>query len=251
MALPQKTVFAGLFVLFVLVVVLLSSFYVKCLTPVLPLSEDQEKCFQLSAELSEAHRLIKEKTEECDGLEKENTRISKTMDRLASQLSSYPRDTPEDIIKENKSLRRQLLKNDGISLLGYLGLVDMLEGNRNLRAENWGLKKANQAYRIYLENQGVYLSDITGKKIDTTESPLYIEKAEHRVTVNKLRLERANREADRYSYEARLSKSGQNVAEAMLQREVLAKERDKYKGLYEEWMKYAKSLEVPQIVPIR
>lgn len=206
------------------------------------LQETRDKYSQLEAKLKNTEEKLAKKDKDYDTLETERDRLTRERDKLSQERGDYPRDTPEDIIKENKTLRLQLFKNDTTSSAGYRMLVDMLEDNRILRAENFGLKKENQAARDYLEGQGVYLSTITGKKTNITESPLYLEKAEHKATREKLKLEKAERDADKYYYEAQTLKSNQELAKIIQERDKLFQERDLYKKSYEQWKNYAKSL---------
>ncbi|MDD2731755.1 MAG: hypothetical protein PHI53_01010 [Candidatus Pacebacteria bacterium] len=190
---------------------------------------------KLQARVYEAEKEAREKQDLLDKRNKEYELLVKQKDKLLQERDDYPRDTPEDVVKENKVLRYQLLRNETTSAIGYRTFRDMIEDNRTLRAENLGLKRENQAARAYLEEQGIYLSSITGKETDITESPLYLEKEEHNATKNRLFLERAKREAERSSFEAQVLKLQQELSEAIRDRRV-------YKEAYEAWRRHAKGL---------
>ena len=199
----------------------------------------EEKYLQLGIRASDAEKKAAESQEALDKRNKEYELLVKERDKLVQERGDYPRDTPEDVVKENKSLRLQLLKNDVTSSVGYKKLVDMLEDNRELRAENWKLKKENQHARIYFEKQGVYLSSIDGKQFDITESPLYLEKAEHNVTRVRLKLAEEEKKAANIFYELGILKKDQELTKTINEREL-------YKTGYEQWRAYAKSLETPK-----
>jgi len=202
----------------------------------------EEKYFQVEAKLRDSEEKLEEKTKDYFALEKEKRIIADERDKLVHERGEYPRNTSDDIIKENKCLRLQLLKNDVTSSIGYRSLNDMLEDNRTLRVENWKLKRENQSARNYLEVQGIYLSEVTGKKADFTQSPLYLEKAEHKTTRGKLKLIEEEGKAARIFYELETLKKDQELAKTI-------NERDLYRTGYEQWRNYAKSLETPKLEP--
>lgn len=206
------------------------------------LQYQEVKCLQLEARAREAEKKATENQVALDKKDKEYEVLVQERDRLVQERGDYPRNTPEDVIKENKTLRLQLVKNDTVSSIGYRKLVDLLEDNRTLRAENFGFKKENQAARIYLEGKGIYFSNATGKTLDETKSPLFIEKEEHKETIAELKLEKAKRDAGKYYYEAQILKLDQELAKTI-------QERNLYKIGYEQWRNYAKSFEDPKPNP--
>ena len=213
----------------------------------------KEKCLELSIKLEEKEDELEKKNDDYSKLEKDKKEITNERDKLEKERREYPRNTPEDVIRENKVLRTQLFKNEVTSSSGYRILTDMLEDNRDLRGENWRLKRENQNARIYLERQGVYLSDINGREINITQSPLDLERAQHKETKTELTSERVQRNTDRLEYEIQNIKIGQELREALRNFESLSKDleravrdRDLYRKGYEEWKKYGRSLEDPK-----
>jgi len=217
-------------------------------------SQDQKQREEL-AQLAIRARDFEERAEEVqkilDNLNKEYEIIVKERDKLVKERMKYPRDTSEDIIKENKTLRVQLIWNEGTLSIGDKTLTNIIEENRTLRIKNFGLRRENQTARDYLENQGIYISDINGKEIDPTQNPLYLERARHEKTRADLVLAQTERDTDLSYYKDKFYKLGQEITRikqelSKTEQELskAEKERDSYKKGYEDWVNYAKSQKI-------
>jgi hypothetical protein len=201
-----------------------------------------QRVSKLETELQTTQEQFTLRTVEYDKLSFENGELRREKDVLVGERLTYPRNTPEDVEKENKSLRLRLLKGDGTADVGYKMLCRSLESNADLRAENYALKKSNQKARILLEIQGIYLDCVKAEEIDPTETPLAIEKAEHNAT--KRRLERVLAERDAASEDSRsvMIKDNSYIDRLRADLSKRTMERDKYERELKQYQDYVRSL---------
>lgn len=163
-------------------------------------------------------------------------------DSLSAERGLYPRSTPEDVVKENKDLRKRIVYNNTLSRLGYKEVLSLDDEVNDLRIENLKLKRQNKNAATYLEKQNIYIGDLTGRELPETESPLGIEKAEHATTKTRLKAKeeeakqaREQREIDKGKYEL-------DVARLALENKETRLDRDKYKKDFEAWKAKAQEL---------
>ena len=143
----------------------------------------------------------------------------------------------EDAIDRIRVLQQKMYHNDRVMYIGKQWFDSLIQEVQQLRRENTAVNKQLQSVRDYLEREyHVYLSDITGKVYDETDSPLYREKVLRRIVEEKLRKERDDRDLDKAVYEARTSSLNKELY-------AIGRERDELRRRLDEAHRYFKSLQ--------
>ena len=151
----------------------------------------------------------------------------------------------EDAAQQVKTLQWELYHSDRFITIGRTWYNAVLEEVRELRRENTAVKKQLQTARDYLEHlspKPVYISDITGKMYNETESPLYRENVARRIVEENLKREKEDRSLDRAYSEAEISRLNNRLY-------TVGQERDTYKKQVDQDRLYFQSLIDNGILP--
>lgn len=195
----------------------------------------ENRCSQLEAKLKTAEEQLSKKNQEYELIASERDKAIREKDRYYNQLTSYPKNTSEDVIKDNQRLKIELLKNNGTTEAGFERFLDQLEELRTLRTRLYIKTKQIENARPHLEKYNIYLSELTGKILDPAQSPLTLEKAEHAKTKSEIELLKSQYKMQENKYLTDITNTNLEFSRAL-------KERDTYKNAYEQWKNYAKYL---------
>lgn len=204
-----------------------------------------------NSQLAKLKKELAETEEECDQVKRERGKLEREKDRLLQRYNEYPRDTPADVIKENKELREQLLRNNTIAeVVSNRHLPGLMSTITDLRIRNNRLVKENEQRRLYMNLKGeIYLNEIDFEKLDPTKTPLAIEQARHEETkaqykVLEAKVGRIQAEADSEGirHKTERERLRGEVLKLTTERDQAIVERDTYYKGYQAWMNKAKQL---------
>jgi hypothetical protein len=170
---------------------------------------------------------------------------------LFCAVVSVGADKKDDVIKEYqqqvKTLQQELFRSDMFVTVGRKWFAAVLNEVRELRRENTTTKKALQTARDYLERlpKPVYISDISGKIYDETDSPLYREHVARRIVEEKLKKEQEDRALDNAVLERK------KISQLNRDLYLIASERDRYKQQMEEARRYFQALRDRGFIPTK